>query len=89
MSNAITCINKRVVVKNPGISFLAMIFNLSNPSTTILHAKKMVQVLEMQRVILSHTQCFWVDRYEPIMMAQWFRQVVVSRVIWLQFQYAG
>ena len=35
-SNAITCIDKRFVVNNTGISCLALIFNLRNPKTTIL-----------------------------------------------------
>ena len=39
MSNEMTCIDKRFAVKNSGISCLALILNLSNLSTTILHAK--------------------------------------------------
>ena len=39
MSNQITCIDKSFAVKNSGISWMPLIFNLSNPRTTILHAK--------------------------------------------------
>ena len=46
MSNVIRCINQRVVFKNSGISCLALIFNLSNWRTTILHAKKWLQVVK-------------------------------------------
>ena len=44
MSNAITCIDKRFVVKDSGRSCVALIFNLSNQKTTILHAKYRFQV---------------------------------------------
>ena len=40
MSNAIRCINQSFVFKNFGISCLALISNLSNLRTTILHAIK-------------------------------------------------
>ena len=39
ISNAMIYIDKRFVVKNSGISCLALIFNLSNPRTTVLHVK--------------------------------------------------
>ena len=38
------CINQRFELKNYGISCLALMFNMSNPRTTILHAKKQLQV---------------------------------------------
>ena len=46
LSNAITYIDRTSAVKNSGISFLTLIFNLSNPITTILHAKKLVSRLQ-------------------------------------------
>ena len=49
MLNALTCINQRFVLKNSGISCLAMIFNLSNLRMTILDAKKMLQVAKYFR----------------------------------------
>ena len=39
MSNATRSINQRLAFKNSGISCMALIFNLNNPRTTILHAK--------------------------------------------------
>ena len=39
MSNAIKCIDQKFAFKNSGILRLALIFNLSNPRKTILHAK--------------------------------------------------
>ena len=42
LSNAITYIDRTFAVKNSGISFLT----LSNPITTILHAKKLVSRLQ-------------------------------------------
>ena len=50
MSNVIRCINKRFVFKNSVILCLALIFNLSNPRTTILHA---VPSCEIQWVMYS------------------------------------
>ena len=44
MSNAVKCINKRSAVKSSGSSCLALIFNLSNPRTTILHGEKLFRV---------------------------------------------
>ena len=44
MSNAMACINKRFAVKNSGRSYLALIRNLSDPRTTILHAKNWFNV---------------------------------------------
>ena len=42
MLNAIKCIDQRLAFKNSRISCLALIFNLKNPSTTVLYAKKSV-----------------------------------------------
>ena len=44
MSNVIRCINQSFAFKNSGIAFLALIFALSYPRLTILHAKKLLQV---------------------------------------------
>ena len=44
MSNSIIWINKRFVVKNSDVSCLALIFNLSNPRMTSLHAKNRFKV---------------------------------------------
>ena len=44
MSNAIRCIDQRFAFKNSGISCLALIFNLSNLRTTVLHSKKRLPV---------------------------------------------
>ena len=41
MLNVIRCIDQRFVFKNSGISCLAWIFNLNNPRSTILYAKKL------------------------------------------------
>ena len=51
MSNAIRCIDQRFAFKNSRISRLALIFNLKNPSTTILYAKKSVAGGEIRLVI--------------------------------------
>ena len=44
MSNAIRCIDQKFVFNHSGIACLALIFNLSYPRSTILHAKKLMQV---------------------------------------------
>ena len=44
MLNAIRCIDQRFAFKNSGILRLALIFDLSNQRTTILHSKKWFQV---------------------------------------------
>ena len=44
MLNARRCVDQRFAFKNSGILRLALIFNLSNQRTTILHAKKRFQV---------------------------------------------
>ena len=44
MLNAIRCINHRFAFKNSCIACLALILNLSYPRSTILHAKKLLQV---------------------------------------------
>ena len=51
MSNAIRCIDQRFAFKNSRISCLALIFNLKNPSTTVMYAKKLVAGGEIGRVI--------------------------------------
>ena len=51
MSNAIRCIDQRFAFKNSRISCLALIFNLNNPRTIVLYAKKMVAGGEIQLVI--------------------------------------
>ena len=44
MSNTIRCIDHRFAFKNSGIACLALIFNLSYQRSTILQAKKCLQV---------------------------------------------
>ena len=39
-------VNQRFVFKNSGISCLALKFNLNNPSTTVLNAKKSVHLCD-------------------------------------------
>ena len=56
MLNAIRCINERFVVE---ISCLALIFNLSNPRTTVLYAKKLVAGGKIQRRIY----CFFFEQW--------------------------
>ena len=61
MSNAIACINKRFAVKNSGhesgVSYLALIFNLSNPR---LREKNQFKVAKYD---FSYTS-FSMDLYE-------------------------
>ena len=56
MSNAIRCIDQRFAFENSRISCLALIFNLTNPSTTVLYAKKLVAGGEIRRVIFCFFQ---------------------------------
>ena len=42
--NMIRCIDQRFAFKNSCILYLALIFNLKNPRTTILYAKNRLQV---------------------------------------------
>ena len=49
ISNAIRCSDQRFAFKNSRIACLALIFNLSNLRTTILHAKKQLQVAKQER----------------------------------------
>ena len=51
MSNAMRCIDQRFAFKNSRISCLALIFNLNNPRTTVLYAKKSVAGSEIRRVM--------------------------------------
>ena len=46
MSNVIKCIDQRFAFENSGIACLALIFNLSYPRSTILQAKKQLQVVK-------------------------------------------
>ena len=81
MSNSITYIDKRIVFKNFGISCLALIFNLSNFSTKILHAKKKL----VQGCYIWQTYIFF-ERDWYKLTAQWLRQVIMSLVTWVRFQ---
>ena len=60
MSNAITCINKRLAVENYGASCQALIFNLSNLRTTILMAKNKFKVAGCGKSL----SVFPVDQYK-------------------------
>ena len=51
MLNVIRCIDQRFAFKNSRISCLALIFNLKNPSTTVLYAKKLGAGGEIRRVL--------------------------------------
>ena len=80
MLNAIRFINQRFAFKNSGISCLALIFNLKNPSTTVLQppaCKKAFLGSEKLRFRFS-SKC-----YES--MAQCLRLVAVSPVTWVWF----
>ena len=50
MSNWVKCINQRLVFKYSCIECLALTFNLNNPRTTVLYAKKLVAGGEIGRV---------------------------------------
>ena len=56
MSNAIRCIDQWFAFKNYRISCLFLIFNLKNPRSTVLYAKKSVAGGEIRRVIYSFVQ---------------------------------
>ena len=62
MSNAIKCIDQKFAFKNSGILRLALIFNLSNPGTTILHAK----IGSRLRATMRHVQFLSGDQYDPM-----------------------
>ena len=66
MSNAIRRIDQRFAFKNSRITCLALIFNLKNPSTTVLYAKK---IGRRYRNTTSHIPFFPCNWYKP--MAQW------------------
>ena len=73
MSNAIRCIGQRF--KDSGITCLALIFNLKNPSMTVLYAKKSVAGGKIRRVMY----CF----FRAIDTNQWLSGYGVSqRVRW-------
>ena len=61
MSNAIRCINQRFAFKNSGIACLALIFNLSYPRSTIVHAKKRLQLRNTSSYIMIHVPFFSED----------------------------
>ena len=59
-NNTLLVRNSGIAVRNSGISFLALILNLSKPERQILHAK-----LESRlRDVTSHIPFFSVDQYE-------------------------
>ena len=60
MSNAKRCIDQRFAFKNSGVSCLALIFNLKNPSTTVLYEKTRLQVAKY-------------DKLYTIFFEQWIR----------------
>ena len=65
MSNAIRCIEQRFAFKNSGKSCLALLFNLSNLITTILHAQKQFQVAthyESYPVFQPNDTNLWLSR---------------------------
>ena len=67
MLNAIKCIDQRFAFKISGISCLALIFNLSNLRTTILHSKNLLQVAKHVKLYtiffirLTQTDCLVVN----------------------------
>ena len=79
MLNAIRCIDQRFVFKNSRISCLALIFNMKNPSTTVLCAKNRLQVAKYDEPYTFFSS----NWYEP--MAEWLRLVAVSRATWVRF----
>ena len=81
MSNAIRCIDQRVVFKNSRISRLALIFNLKNPSTTVLYAKHSVADGKIRWFMYLF---FFYNWYEP--MAYWIRLVAESLVTSVRFR---
>ena len=60
MSKVLTCLNIMFAVKMPGISCLALIFNLSNLRIKILHSEIWLKVV---KYMTSHTLFFSVDLY--------------------------
>ena len=63
MSNVTRCFDQRFVFKNSSILCLALIFNLSNPRTTILHAKTWKQ-FEVARVSAEKQQFIYSFLYQ-------------------------
>ena len=60
LSNAITCIDQRFADKDSGISCLALIFNLSNPNRTMLHAKNQFKVvIPCESYTVFFTKTIW------------------------------
>ena len=74
------CIDQRFAFKNSGISCLSLIFNLNNPRTTVLYAKKSVAGGEVRRVINRFFSDNW---YEPIAYGlRWVAESRATRVRW-------
>ena len=66
MSNALRFIDLRFALKNFLISCPALIFNLNNPRTTVLYAKKSVAGGDIgRRLRTSRIPFFSGNRYEP------------------------
>ena len=63
MSNAIRCIDQRFAFKNSRISCLALKFNLKNPSTTVLYAKKLVAGGEIRQVMYHFPLIFYTNKW--------------------------
>ena len=65
-------VDETSAVKNSGICCLALIFNLSNPKTTILHAKNLFKKPEVANTT-SHVLFFLqINTHSWLRMAQWF-----------------
>ena len=83
MPNARRYTDKRFPVEDSGISCLALIFNLSNPRTTIQHAKTWFKVARCDQ---SSTVYFsWLKRTRGSDVALWLRRFAASREIWVRF----
>ena len=66
MSNAIRCIDQRFAFNNSGIAGLVLIFNLSYPRSTILHAKKRLQLAKHFKKYDESYTVFLADCHEPV-----------------------
>ena len=73
----------KVCVKNSGIACLALIFNLSNPRSTILHEKSDCRLQNTSSNIKSNIPVFFIDWHES--MAEWLRQNAESQAAWVRF----
>ena len=90
MSNAIIFVDERFVVKNYGISCLALIFNSSNPTMTILHAKNQLKVaicnesntfLFCTLAAAVHRHCFMRATAQMLQM-QLYNSAAQEQLIW-------